>query len=113
MWHDAVRPIILEFTMGRPRMYSGILFHNKAGDTFHPIHACAEPTGYRNYDTRRQFTEVTEDGDRRLRCTDFAIFWYLTDVHPGDGGLVVCPGRWVAAILRCARPLPRASCAQT
>ena len=73
MAHEAVWPIILEFTMGRPRFYSGILFHNRHGDCFHPVHACAKPDPYN--DGRRYFTH-----EGRIRCTDFVIFWYLSDV---------------------------------
>ena len=73
MAHEAVWPTILEFTMGRPRFYSGILFHNRHGDAFHPVHACAKPDPYN--DGRRYFTH-----EGRIRCTDFVIFWYLSDV---------------------------------
>ena len=31
-----------------------------------------------------------EDG--KVRCTDFIFFFYLSDVFPGDGGLIVLPG---------------------
>lgn len=27
-----------------------------------------------------------------LHCDHFNIFWYFTDVHPGDGGLLLAPG---------------------
>jgi len=52
---------------------------------FHPLHAGSTPS--RRTDTRRYYIQ-----DGKIRCTDFIFFFYLTEVLPGDGGLIVLPG---------------------
>ena len=83
--HPATWPIIDELTDSRPRFTSGTLAHNRHGHMFHPLHAGATPA--HRPDTRRWYID-----DGKLRHTDFICFFYLTDVHPGDGGLVILPG---------------------
>ena len=55
---------------------------NWHGQWFHPIHAGWVPERGHRPDIRRLYVE-----DGRVRCTDFICFFYLTDVHEGDGGL--------------------------
>jgi len=83
--HPATWPILMELTNYRPRFTSGTLLRNRHGHLFHPLHAGSRP-GHRP-DTRRLWIE-----DGQIRCTDFIFFFYLTDVFPGDGGLMVLPG---------------------
>jgi hypothetical protein len=81
--HPSTWPIIMEFTHGRPRFTGGSLMLNTHGQWFHPIHAGWTPEQGHRPDFRRLYVE-----DGRVRCTDFVCFFYLTDVHPGDGGLI-------------------------
>jgi hypothetical protein len=83
--HPTTWPILMEFTDGRPRFGSGTLAHNRHGHWFHPLHAGWTPV--KRPDTRRYYIE-----DSKIRVTDFIFFFYLTDVFPGDGGLIVLPG---------------------
>ena len=48
------------------------------------MHCAREDCGWQ---TRRY---AVKDG--HIHCNDFICFFYFTDVHPGDGGLVVLPG---------------------
>ncbi len=83
--HPATWPILMEFTDSRPRFTSGTLGYNRHGHLFHPLHAGSTPS--RRTDTRRYYIQ-----DGKIRCTDFIFFFYLTEVLPGDGGLIVLPG---------------------
>ena len=82
MHHPATWPIIMEFTHGRPRFTGASLMVNWHEQWFHPIHAGWTPERGHRPDIRRLYVE-----DGRVRCTDFICFFYLTDVHEGDGGL--------------------------
>lgn len=88
--HPTTWPIIDELTDSRPRFTSGTLGYNRHGHMFHPLHAGASPG--RRPDTRRWWVD-----DGKLRHTDFICFFYLTDVLPGDGGLIILPGSHKAA----------------
>lgn len=85
--HPSTWAIIMELTDGRPRFVFGSLMQQTAEHTGLPLHAGSTP-GNRE-DFRRIWVE--EDG-QQVRCTDFVCFVYLSDVHDGDGGLIVCPG---------------------
>eukprot|EP01051_Picozoa_sp_SAG22_P015658 SAG22_NODE_2080_length_3038_cov_4.365430_1_plen_277_part_10 len=76
----------MEFTQGRPRFTGATLMVNWVDQWFHPIHAGWTPEQGHRPDIRRLYVE-----DGRVRCTDFICFFYLTDVHEGDGGLCVHP----------------------
>ena len=82
MHHPATWPIIMEFTHGWPRFTGASLMVNWHEQWFHPIHAGWTPEWGHRPDIRRLYVE-----DGRVRCTDFICFFYLTDVHEGDGGL--------------------------
>ena len=88
--HPAIWPIIKELTADMPRFVSGNM-------------------GYQQYDPDRQQVEKNPAGlhcaregrywytryqvkDGRIFCNDLVFFFYLTDVNPGDGGLIVIPG---------------------
>ena len=83
--HPTTWPILMEFTNYRPRFTSGTLGYNHHKHWFHPLHAGWTPG--KRPDIRRYFI----DGGK-IRCTDFIFFFYLSDVFPGDGGLIVLPG---------------------
>jgi len=83
--HPTTWPILTELTDNRPRFNGGTLGHNHHRHVFHPLHAGW--TASKQPDVRRYYI----DGDR-VRATDLVFFFYLTDVFPGDGGLIVLPG---------------------
>ena len=79
-------PIVKEFTSGKPRFVRGSMLVNQPGGVVDPgsLHCAREAYGWQStrYECR----------DGRIYCDDFVVFTYLTDVNPGDGGLVVVPG---------------------
>lgn len=83
--HPATWPILMELTDRRPRFNGGTLGYNRHGHRFHRLHAGWQPS--KRPDVRRYYAE-----DGLVRCTDFIFFFYLSDVFPGDGGLIVLPG---------------------
>ena len=83
--HPAIWPILMELTDYRPRLNGGTLGYNRHGHIFHRLHAGWRPSN--RPDVRRYYVE-----DGKIRATDLVFFFYLTDVYPGDGGLIVLPG---------------------
>ena len=83
--HPATWPILMELTDRRPRLNGGTLGYNRHGHGFHYLHAGWRPA--KQPDVRRYYIQ-----DGLVRCTDFIFFFYLSDVFPGDGGLIVLPG---------------------
>ncbi|MEC7841955.1 MAG: phytanoyl-CoA dioxygenase family protein, partial [Candidatus Latescibacterota bacterium] len=83
--HPAIWPILMELTDYRPRLNGGTLGYNRHGHIFHRLHAGWRPS--KRPDVRRYYVE-----DGKIRATDLVFFFYLTDVYPGDGGLIVLPG---------------------
>ena len=83
-FHPAIWPIVLELTDHKPRFASGTMRVNtRTQDTFGALHCAADDWG-------QTPCYLVKDG--RIFCDYFVIFVYVTDVHPGDGGLVVVPG---------------------
>ena len=84
--HPKTWPLILEFTEDRPRLSGGTLQVSFAGTEHdaYRLHCAREDNGPEN----SQF----EVRNGKVFCNNFAVFHYLSDVHPGDGGLVVVPG---------------------
>ncbi len=80
------RDVIDELTYGRPRLVMGTLMRVKHDDNrdAHSLHCAGDERG------RDKIWLRYEDG--RLRSNNFAVFVYLTDVFPGDGGLLLVPG---------------------
>ena len=60
-------------------------FHGKP---FHPLHSGVEGPPTQN---QKQARSKVYNGT--VHCNDLVFFFYLTDVFPGDGGLIVVPGR--------------------
>jgi ectoine hydroxylase-related dioxygenase (phytanoyl-CoA dioxygenase family) len=83
--HPSTWPIVEELTADKPRVVSGSLRVSTWDDFgFGPLHCSREEFGPQ---TPRY--HVT---DGRIYCDYVVCFFYLTDVRPGDGGLVVVPG---------------------
>ena len=83
--HPVTWPIIKELSDNKPRLNRGSLAvdtHTKGSMT--RLHCAREGQGWQ---TRRY-----EVRNSRIFCNDIVAFFYFTDVHPGDGGLVVVPG---------------------
>lgn len=84
--HSTIWPIIREVTKGRPRLTSGTLQINNPGELKDvlPLHCAKDDYGWdaMRWDVR----------DGRVFCNHIVAFPYLTDVNPGDGGLLVVPG---------------------
>ena len=85
--HPSIWPIVKELTRERPRLASGTLQVNAASeDTSQAmrLHCARDDFGWDaiRYEVR----------DGRIFCDHTVVFPYLTDVHPGDGGLLVVPG---------------------
>ena len=72
-----------------PRLRGGQLMLNCAHHTDHGFHCQKEIDRYRPEDAPGFFANY---GTKSIYCDLFTAFLYLTDVRPGDGGLVVIPG---------------------
>ena len=85
--HPVTWPIVTELTRGRPRLVSGTLQINAAAtDQVQPLRLHCVRDDY-GWDAIRY-----EVRDGRIICDHTVMFPYLTDVRPGDGGLLVVPG---------------------
>lgn len=82
--HPRTWPLIKELTGNKPRFNRGSLVVNTHENReMTPLHCARE--GFRW--TRRY---AVKNGE--IYTNDIVVFFYFTDVHPGDGGLVVLPG---------------------
>ena len=90
--HPVTWPIIREFTNDRPQMSGSAVICNSKGKGALPLHCATDDFGF---DTVRY-----ECRDGRILCTDFVVFFYLTEVRPGDGGLLVVPGSHKSSLRR-------------
>ena len=85
VFHPVTWSIVRELTADKPRFASGSLrFESVDFTRFLPLHSAREEWGPQ---TPRFFMH-----GGRLYCDFFVCFFYLTDVFPGDGGLVLVPG---------------------
>ena len=85
-FHTSIWPIIRELTNDRPRLISGTLQVNKPGEQDSALHLHCARESY-GYESSR-----VETHDGRLFCDNIAVFPYLDDVFPGDGGLLALTG---------------------
>ena len=86
--HPKTWPIIKELSGGMPRLGGGNMMVDFHGKPFHPLHSGREGAQKRSMvDGRHYFIQ-----DELIRCNDLVVFFYLTDLFPGDGGLMVLPG---------------------
>lgn len=86
-FHPATWPIILELTNGKPMLKDGVLLVDD--------NRLNEPRGAGLHCAREDFGPEAarfEVRNGRIFCDNIAIFFYLDDVMPGDGGLIVVPG---------------------
>ena len=84
--HPRTWPIIKELTDNRPRLTSGNLMVDFHGKPFHPLHAGVKGPPALDPEQGR----YSAIGDK-VQCNDLVFFFYLTDVYPGDGGLIILP----------------------
>lgn len=84
--HPKTWGIVKELTSNRPRFNRGSLVAKSPehDQEIGKLHCAREDCGWQ---TRRY---TVKNGN--IHNNDFAIFFYFTDVFPGDGGLVVLPG---------------------
>lgn len=84
--HSAYWPIVLELTRGKPRLVSGTLQASRHDlhDEALRLHCAREDYGWES--------SRFESRNGQIFCDHTVVFPYLTDVHPGDGGVVVLPG---------------------
>ena len=85
--HPSIWPIIKELTNHKPRLTMGTLlveFPNDGVSKPLRLHCARDDFGWEvvRYEVR----------DGRIFCDDLVAFAYLSDVHSGDGGLLVVPG---------------------
>ena len=90
--HPVTWPIVKELTSDRPRLYNGSLAVNTHQNARFGMWHCAR-------EDRWQTTRY-EVRENRIYCDMFVAFVYLTDVFPGDGGLLVIPGSHKAEVKR-------------
>ena len=93
--HPAVWPIITELTGGKSRMLPSshlkITTHNDAPLR---LHSLREPVAGKLGTRPEPYWQGghTYFYEGKIQCDYFNLFWYFTDVLPGDGGLVLVPG---------------------
>tara|TARA_B100000686_G_scaffold342523_1_gene421832 strand:- start:865 stop:1731 length:867 start_codon:yes stop_codon:yes gene_type:complete len=83
-FHPRLWPIIREFTNDRPQMSGSGITVDTQGEGHLKLHCARESFGF---DAARY-----EYHEGKIYCNDFVVFYYLTDVLPDDGGLVLVPG---------------------
>ena len=84
--HPSIWPMLKELTANRPRLASGSLRVNTHLDNkFLNMHSAREE--WDDVETPRYFVK-----SGRIYCDFVVAFFYLSDVHPGDGGLLLIPG---------------------
>ncbi len=86
--HPASWSIIKELTDNKPQLARGTMIADRVGvpeggEALH-LHCAREDFG--------RDRNCFENRNGRIYCDDFVVFPYLTDVHPGDGGLLIVPG---------------------
>lgn len=84
--HPGWWPIVREVTRGKPRLVSGTLqvSRHDLKDEAVRLHCAREDWGWES--------SRFESRDGGIFCDHTVVFPYLTDVEPGDGGVVVLPG---------------------
>ena len=89
VFHPKLWPIILELTNGKPQLRSGHMIcedHSPGGHGEKPVHLHSAKEDFGEEGSRF----ASKNG--RIFCENFVIFPYLSDVHEGDGGVLVLPG---------------------
>ena len=86
--HPASWQIIRELTDNKPQLARGTMIADRigvpeGGDALR-LHCAREDYG--------RDRNCFENRNGKIYCDDFVVFPYLTDVNPGDGGLLIVPG---------------------
>jgi len=92
--HPSFWPIVRELTNDKPRLVSGTLQVSRCDllDEATRLHCAREDWGWES--------SRFECRDGRIFTDHIVVFPYLTDVRPGDGGVVVLPGSHKAHFAR-------------
>ncbi len=89
----AYSPKMLDYachlTNNLPRLVDGTMMVQNSDHGFHNFHLRKDILSEMHEDAPRFFTDVVH---RRIYCDWSTFFVYLTEVRPGDGGLLVVPG---------------------
>ena len=88
--HPAIWPLVKEFTFDKPRFVTGTLTLEQHNPDRQPMGT--NPAGLHCAREGRHWLTRYEVQNNQIYCNDFVAFFYLTDVQPGDGGLIVIPG---------------------
>jgi hypothetical protein len=80
---------ICPVTNNQPRLMDGTLMVQNADHGFHNFHLRKDIDSEIREDAPRFYTDVV---NRQIYLDYVTFFVYLTDVRPGDGGLLVVPG---------------------
>ncbi|MEE2657167.1 MAG: phytanoyl-CoA dioxygenase family protein [Candidatus Latescibacterota bacterium] len=94
LFHPSIWPIVKELTNRRPRLVSGTLQVNKPGEPNSALHLHCAREDYGLESSR------VEAHNGTLFADNIAIFPYLDDVLPGDGGLLALVGSHKASFPR-------------
>ncbi len=96
--HPAIWPLVKEFTANQPRLVSGTLSFQVHDPTRQPppdknlnpagLHCAREGRAWGT----RYAVGNNQQGEGKIFCSPLVVFFYLSDVEPGDGGLIVLPG---------------------
>jgi ectoine hydroxylase-related dioxygenase (phytanoyl-CoA dioxygenase family) len=79
-----------ECTDDKPRLVSGTLSFQSHNPDVQTVEK--SPAGLHCAREGRYWLTRYQVKDGRIFCNDLVFFFYLTDVEPGDGGLIVIPG---------------------
>lgn len=92
--HSSIWPLVRELTNEKPRLVSGTLQVSRyeLQDEATRLHCAREDWGWES--------SRFECRDGRIFTDHIVVFPYLTDVLPGDGGVVVLPGSHKAHFTR-------------
>ncbi len=88
--HPTIWPILKELTANMPRLVSGTLSYEQHDFDRKPVEK--NPAGLHCAREGRYWYTRYEVKNGQIFCNDLVFFFYLTDVNPGDGGLIVIPG---------------------
>ena len=88
--HPAIWPILKELTANMPRLVSGTLSYEQHNPDRQQVEK--NPAGLHCAREGRYWYTRYQVKDGYIFCNDLVFFFYLTDVNPGDGGLIVIPG---------------------
>ena len=88
--NPSIWPILKELTSDMPRLVSGTLSYEQYNPDREPVEK--NPAGLHCAREGRYWYTRYEVKDGQIFCNDLVFFFYLTDVKPGDGGLIVIPG---------------------